>query len=194
MVTQSVDVSVSRAKFDREIGEYRALEDEYRQRGWLLIEAAFPRVVVVMAAPQLKPPAIVTGLSLDYTNYDAEPPSVRLVNPFTGLPFLDKEVPTRLSMPLQVQEIPFPNAPGSPMLQLAQEQPLVVGHGPDDIPFLCTPGVREYHEHPAHTGDSWQLHRAAGAGRLVRILDLVYSLGVVPLKGYKVNLVPQISL
>lgn len=194
MRTQSVDLSVSLAKFEREIAEYRELEEDYRSRGWLLFEAEFPRVLVVMAAPQLQPPAIVTGVSFDYTNYDAEPPSVKLVNPFTGVPYLDKELPTRLNMPLPTQEIPFPNAPGAPMLQFAPEQPLMVSHSPDEVPFLCTPGVREYHEHPAHTGDSWSLHRTSGAGRLVRILDLIYSLGVVPLKGYKVNLIPQVSL
>lgn len=194
MAIQSVDLSVSKAKYDREIDEFRQLEDEYRRRGWLLLQAEFPRVLVVLAAPQLKPPAIVTGVAFDYTNYDAEPPSVKLVDPFTGIPYLDKELPTRLTMPMPIQQIPFQNAPGAPMLQFAQEQPLMVAHAPDDVPFLCTPGVREYHEHPAHTGDSWHLHRTTGAGRLVRILDLVYSLGVVPLKGYKVNLQPQISL
>ncbi len=78
------------------------------------------------------------------------------------------------------------------MLQGQMEQ-LMQGYGPDDIPFLCIAGVREYHEHPAHTGDSWQLHRAQGAGRLVRLLDVISRYGVQSIAGYAVSLVTQVS-
>ncbi len=39
MATQSrlADPAVSRAKFEREVAEYRAVVSEYRQRGWLLV-------------------------------------------------------------------------------------------------------------------------------------------------------------
>jgi hypothetical protein len=74
VTVQYVDPTVSRAKFDREIEEYRALESDYRRRGWLLVRAEFPEVLVVLAAPQVKPPPIVTGVMLNYVNYDAEPP------------------------------------------------------------------------------------------------------------------------
>src|SRR5437773_214417 len=96
MAVQYADPAVSRVKFDREVAEYRALGAEYRARGWLLLRAEFPLFEVAMAAPQLKPPAMVAGVRLDYTNYDASPPSVRLVNPFTGVPYLFKDLPTAL--------------------------------------------------------------------------------------------------
>jgi hypothetical protein len=62
-----------------------------------------------------------------------------------------------------------------------------------DPPFLCLAGVREYHDHPAHSGDRWDLHRAAGAGKLVRLLEVIDTYGIRPLNGYHVNLVPQIA-
>ena len=36
---QYVDPAVSRAKFEREIAEYRSFEADYRARGWFLVKA-----------------------------------------------------------------------------------------------------------------------------------------------------------
>jgi ABC-type dipeptide/oligopeptide/nickel transport system permease subunit len=106
--SQFVDPRVSRAKFDREIAEYHDLGSDYRRRGWLLVRAEFPWILVVLAAPQLKPPAIVTGVAFDYTNYDMRPPSVRLVDPFTGNPYKAKELPTHLKRSVESAGPPIP--------------------------------------------------------------------------------------
>ena len=81
---QYVDPSVSRTKFEREIADFRAFESDYRARGWFLVKAEWPVVVVVLASAKTKPPAIVSAVQFDYTNYDAEPPSVRFIDPFSG--------------------------------------------------------------------------------------------------------------
>lgn len=193
MSAQFVDPHVSRSKFDREIEEYRALEREYRARGWLVARAEFPEVLVILAAPQLKPPSVVTGVAFDYTNYDAAPPSVRLVKPFTGEVFLGKELPVPLNRSVPGAELALPGLPDGQRMRLEQVQPLMQSHSPDDVPFLCIAGVREYHEHPGHSGDPWEIHRASGAGRLVRLLEIIDRYGIKPLAGYAVNLVPQIS-
>jgi len=83
---QYTDPKVSRRKFEREVEEYRRNEVAYRSRGWILVEADFPRVLVVLCAAKLKPAAVITGVRFDYSNYDAAPPSVQLVEPFTGEP------------------------------------------------------------------------------------------------------------
>jgi hypothetical protein len=186
---QFVDPDVSRTKFNRELREYRALEDQYRARGWFLLDAKWPRVLVVMAAPQTRPPSIVAAVRFDYTNYDAMPPSVQIVNPFTLEPYRQRDLPTQMMRAVgpapQVQGLP----PGVVMAPM--QQPLLVAHGPDEVPFLCIAGVREYHEHPAHSGDAWELHRADGAGRLVRILEVVSKYAVQPINGFSVQLIPQ---
>jgi hypothetical protein len=46
-------------------------------------------------------------------------------------------------------------------------QPLTQPDATGEAPFLCIAGVREYHDHPGHSGDSWDLHRTTGAGRVV---------------------------
>jgi hypothetical protein len=79
-------------------------------------------------------------------------------------------------------------------LQIQGAQPLMQAHDGEEVPFLCLAGVREYHDHPGHSGDSWELHRASGAGRLVRLLEVIHRYGVDPIRGYAVNLVPQVSL
>lgn len=188
------DPQVSRAKFEREVEEFRQLALDYGRRGWLLVEAEFPRIFVVMAAPQLQPSPIVAGVDLDYTDYDLVPPSVRLANPFSREPYKASELPTSLLRRLEADADSFGMAlpPGAPM-RMIQQQPLMQAYGPDDVPFLCIAGVREYHDHPAHSGDRWELHRRGGAGRLVRILEVIDTYGIRPVNGYGVTLVPQVT-
>jgi Predicted metal binding domain len=190
-----VDPTVSRAKFDREIRAFRRLAADYRKRGWFLADASFPRVLVVLAAPQLKPPAVVAGVLLDYTDYDLRPPSVRLVDPFTAEPYLAKDLPVQLfrqvaAEGVRVEIVGLPGGAQPP--NLLARQPLMQSYGPEEIPFLCLAGVREYHDHPGHSGDVWELHRASGAGRLVRLLDIIDRYGIRPLSGFNVALEPKI--
>lgn len=194
MSAQYTDAEVSRTKFDREIAEFQALGDQYLKRGWLLARAQFPHVLVLLAAPQVKPTAIVMGVSFDYTNYDAAAPSVRLVQPFSEEPYKFSELPTQLMRALPEQQIALPGIQeGAPQLNIQQQQPLMQAHAPDEIPFLCLAGVREYHEHPAHSGDVWELHRGTGAGRLVRLLEVISRYGIEPITGFGVQLVPKVG-
>lgn len=195
MTVQFTDPTVSETKFLREIEEYRALEPDYRRRGWILVSARFPKVLVLLAAPQLKPPPIVTGVAFDYTNYDARPPSVRFVDPFTSEPYSGGALPTNLPRAVEMPGFPAGlQLPPGAVARMVNHQPLLQAYGADDpAPFLCIAGVREYHDHPGHSGDAWELHRPSGAGRLVRILEVITTYGVAPLTDYRVTLVPQVT-
>ncbi|MDE0231637.1 MAG: hypothetical protein OXI56_11575 [bacterium] len=187
---QYVDPAVSRVKFDREIAEYFSNEVHYRSRGWFVVKADWPVVDVVMASSKTNPPTIVTAVQFDYTNYDAAPPSVRLIDPFSGRILLSKELPTRLP-----RTVPGPETvlPGGVKAQMNTVQELMQAHSPEAIPFLCIAGVKEYHDHPGHSGDPWELHRSAGGGRLVRLLEAISKYGLEPVTGLSVNLVPQVT-
>ena len=187
---QYVDPAVSRAKFDREITDYRSMEDDYRARGWLLVKARWPVAVVVLASNKTSPPTIVTAVQFDYTNYDAEPPSVRFVDPFSGRLLLFKELPTRLPRMIAGPEMTMPDGTKA---QLRKPLDLMQTDSQEDLPFLCVSGVKEYHDHPGHSGDSWEIHRSAGEGRLVRLLGVISKYGLEPVKGFNVNLVPQVT-
>ena len=189
---QYVDPAVSRAKFESEITDYLSLEADYRSRGWFLVKADWPTAVVVLASSKTSPPTIVTAVQFDYTNYDVEPPSVRLVDPFSGRLLLNKELPIRLPRMIPGPEMSTP-VPGLPKLQLNSAQDLMQAHSPEDLPFLCIAGVKEYHDHPGHSGDSWELHRSAGEGRLVRLLEVISKYGIETVTGFNVNLAPQVT-
>jgi hypothetical protein len=182
---QVVDATVSREKFDREIATFTELAREHQRRGWWLLRAEFPEAVVAFLAPQLKPAAVLTGIMINFTNYDTEPPSVRLVNPFTEEPYRLKDLPTNLK---RRRVVDLPIGGGGPIVQQVVDIPLMQGIDPNEIPFLCIPGVREYHLHPAHTGDSWFLHRRRGEGTLFSILNVIYQYGVQPLTGYGIGI------
>lgn len=59
------------------------------------------------------------------------------------------------------------------------EAQLVVlrGHQVHKRAFLCVRGIREYHDHPQHTGDDWMLYR--GHIGAVDVIDLVWRACVV---------------
>lgn len=197
-----VDPAVSRAKFEREVAEYRQLEREHLSRGWMLLRAEYPEVFVVFANPQMKPPAVIFGALLDFTNYDLWAPSVKLVHPFTQEPYKAKELPVHLLRQPPMSELPPPlqamlqqGVPFEQLMQQFQIRPtrLDVWYSPDDIPFVCLPGIREYHEHPGHSGDSWLLHRDQGEGKLYFILEQLYKYGVLPMT-YTVDIVTVVKL
>ena len=194
MSLQYADPDVSRTKFDREIAEYRQLAEQYRRRGCFLVRAEFPAVLVVLATAMTKPAVLVMGVAFDYSNYDAAPPSVRIVNPFSGEPYKLKDIPSQLPRLIPQQQVAVPGLPPGGRLMLEVAQPYMQAHDAEEVPFLCLAGVREYHEHPAHSGDLWELHRKSGAGRLVRLLEVIDRYGVAPIVGFNVQLVPQVAL
>lgn len=187
---QYVEPEVSHAKFEREISDFRQLQEEYLARGWVLIHAEFPLARVLLCATTLKPPAVVVEVEFDFTNYDVEPPSVTLVEPFTHRAYTLGELPTllRRTVPGQPPAVMVPGLPPGAQVMMNVQQALMQSETPDGIPFLCISGVREYHEHPAHSGDPWELHRESGAGRLVRLLEVVHRYGVEPISDYQIQL------
>jgi hypothetical protein len=157
---------VSRAKFERELEQYRASTREYRRRGWLLLDATFPEVCVAFVVPSLTPAQVIYTVLINFTNYDLHPPSVKFVNLQTREP----EKKGNVNHMLRMQ----PNGQTLNMLQAYTQ---------DEPPFLCLPGVAEYHSNPGHTADAWLLHRGSGEGTLYFILEQIWKYGVAPLKG-----------
>lgn len=185
-VQQIVDPAISRSKFDEQVGRFRELEAVQRSRGILMLEATFPRVLLAFAAPgPMRPTPIVFAVELNFTNYDLEPPSLKFVDPFSGVPlridqlgvqFIRQGPPVEMATPQGIQ------------MMMPQPYPLVRYMQPNGLPFLCLPGVREYHSHPAHSGDSWLRHRQSGEGTLGFLIDQLHKYGISPLKGYMLNL------
>lgn len=189
-MAQFVDPAVSRAKFEREVAAYRGQEEDYQRRGWWLVRADFPTILVRLAVPQLNPSPIAIGVRFDLTNYDVEPPSVRYVHPFTEAELRYGEVPAPLRLLRVIKSEPARGAKGEEGVHL-EVQPYVLASAEDQVPFFCTVGTREYHTHPGHSGDSWELHRTTGEGSFISILNLINDYGIRMIGGYGLNLMPS---
>ena len=167
---QVTDPEVTRVKFENEIQKFRTVEDKYRAKGILCTKVIYPNIYFVFGIPKLIPYPIVFSVKINFTNYDIEPPSVKFINPFT------EELLKREQIPIHFIQINNSN--------LLQPLELVQGVG-DIMPFFCIPGIREYHDHPAHSGDSWLLYRDKGEGGLLFVLDQLYSTSIPMVKGYQ---------
>jgi hypothetical protein len=181
---QVVQPEVSKSKFATEVNEFRQLEDEWRKKGIICLKIAYPKIQLAFAAHQLRPAPIVFAVSLDFTNYDLEPPSIKFIDPLNGNFITTKEM--QVNFYQVINSMPQIPIPGMPPMQFKHPQVILMG-APNDQPFLCIPGVREYHEHPAHTGDSWFLHRTQGEGKLGFLIDQLYNHSIPFVRGYNVN-------
>ena len=164
---------VSRAKLDAELTDWKSNVELYRRRGWLLLGANELEVdvafVAQVAVGELTLPVITTTIRLNFDNYDLWPPSLTFIEPMTGLPAL-----------------PVVNAPERD--ERGDPRNVLLGHPITKQPFLCLPGLREYHHHPQHSGDDWLLHRTSGQGRLAVICDRVWRRMARNVLGLQVNL------
>ena len=167
---QTVDIEVSRQKFCRELDTFKSAEHIQRQRGIFLLNAEFPNIILSFAATKLHPAPIVFAVRINFDNYDIEAPSVGFINPFTWDNISQAPVPM------------FRRIAGALPAQLAQKDE-------QGLPFICIPGIREYHLHPAHTGDHWLLHRGKnGIGSLGFIIDKLYDYGISAITNYQLTI------
>jgi Predicted metal binding domain len=176
---QTVDPEITREKFRKEFELFKVNNKLYRELGILLLEEAFPEIKLAFCSLRILPNPIVFAVCINFANYDLDPPSVRFIDPFSHDPILIKKLPHM-----------FPRKIGAIGSQVSL-QPLVIAQA-DNKPFFCIPGVREYHHHPAHTGDSWLLHRGiAGEGTLGFIIDKLHQYGVTAINGIQAPVISQ---
>lgn len=164
MTALLVDPNVTRRKFRREVDFWMA-HSAHRERGWLLLDRNddVPSVEIgflarlATSAGSMPLPAIVCAIRVTYENFDLWPPSLTFIDALTRQPVMP---PVRAFLP---------TAEGL-------RDVLINGHPETGLPFLCLPGIREYHRHPQHSGDDWLLHRASKAGGLTTISERVWRL------------------
>lgn len=158
-----VDAEVTRQKFREEFALWKAHGDLAR-RGWLVLSEnlAEPSLELALLARVATTsmgflPVAVCAMRLRYDNYDLWPPSLTFVDVFTREPSRP-QVRAFLSTPEGPRDV------------------LIDGHPLTQQPFLCLPGIREYHSHPQHTGDDWLLHRPSKEGNISTIAERVWRM------------------
>ncbi len=168
-----MDPAVSKEKYDLEIKNFLGAYAHHKKRGIILLGYEFPDIKLAFMAVKISPAPLVFSVRINFTNYDLEAPSIQFIDPF-------------LDIPIDITQLPhqFPRKIGQLQNQI-NLQPLVLAQA-DKVPFFCIPGVREYHNHPAHTGDSWLLHRGVGGeGSLGFLIEKLYQYGVAGLNGFQ---------
>ena len=143
-----MDRAVSIMKFEAEI---RALKTEaagyVSAKGWKIIASTYPVLAVV-----LRHSRSIREIEFRFTcdDWDELPPSLALHDPSGG------------------QELTWAEWP---------QRGWVVHdtHPSTQRPFLCLPGIREYHTHTSHLGDHWEGYRLRGTYRLRDIVDRVHQ-------------------
>lgn len=176
VVQQQADPIVSRLKFDRELSAFKQIEGYNRERGVVLFDANFPVIQLAFFAYRIKPLILAFVVKLDFTNYNIEAPSLRFTDLITNRELTHPELNIQL---MRFQAIQQDN--GNQIFQPLQD--LIQFHNPNLLPFVCLPGIREYHKHPAHSNDSWLTRRGKGEGTLGFIIDQLHKYGTEPLNG-----------
>jgi hypothetical protein len=167
-----VDPEVTRRKFERELELWREQEAVYRRRGSVLLAegdlTADIGFLGRLPVGQQLLAAMSACVRIDFSNFDLWPPSVEFIDPFSG----EYAAPPVQAL-IDTDEGP---------------RDLVVHSHPESgRPFFCVPGIRQYHEHPQHSGDSWLLHRQTGEGSLATICDRIWRSMARNLIGVQVN-------
>jgi putative metal binding uncharacterized protein len=171
-----VDPEVSRLKFELEINRLAEQQSALQARGiFVLGSPTYPVVELLIvprhslqvpvAAPQPgnidRPPGVppeaitlavaeVPSLSarafkahFDLTDYDLRAPSLEFRDPWTD---------ALLTYGTMFRALEYEK-------QRQAHLVLLDDHPTTHKPFLCLRGIREYHEHPQHSGDDWLLYR-----------------------------------
>ena len=173
---QVVDPYVSEAKFHKELLQFQSIADTfYKERGIFLENASFPRVIFSFFTTKLVRAIHVFTVQIDFTNYDLQPPSIVFVDPESKKSIKIEQLQTRMMRKILTAESSKEKIPLIPLI-MAQKF--------DHKPFVCIPGVREYHQHPSHTNDPWVVHRGSGEGTLGFLLDQLYEYGTNAIIGY----------
>lgn len=182
-----VDPAVSRRKFAQEVEVARAQAHFQRQGIWIL-RSEYPIVFVVIVTDRLTPllPGVLTAVHIDFTDYDVRPPSVRFVDPFTERRLTAGEI--RWNFPKATNPVLHPE---TGEIQSAELLTYVQSFNQEQ-PFLCVPGVREYHECSGHSGDSWFLHRRLKKNLLVQLLTMLQRYGSGALNGVQFQITPHL--
>lgn len=156
-----VPASVTNRKFERQLKAWHTNSDALARRGCLLLSEG--DLTVDVGIMQHVPiagrtiPVMTVCVRVDYWNFDLWAPSVTFIDPITRAP---APPPVRAIDRASITEEP--------------RDALIDQHPQTGLPFICLPGVREYHNHPQHTGDSWLLHRHRHEGDLIVICERLW--------------------
>src|SRR6266481_1354691 len=165
-----LDPAVNRLKFDSELARLQDRRDVLESRGIFLLSSTSYPVVDLLFVPRhvlravipitqqgavFLPPGTRAAIEVpslsatafkahfELSNYDLDPPSLEFRDPWTN---------ATLQYNTMFRALQFDSHRKAHVV-------LLDDHPTTHKPFLCVRGIREYHEHPQHSGDDWLLYR-----------------------------------
>jgi len=161
---------VSLEKFDGEVAILREQESFLRQSGCYLVRVSFPEIDALIVPTR----HLATALPLGAPSAPGGQPTLQMLplqNALTAMPFgvrlslddFDLRAPSvTFRHPSSWEILPHEHLPQG--VHIVDGKPIRVVHAKHpttEFPFFCMRGVREYHEHPQHSGDEWLLYRGS---------------------------------
>jgi hypothetical protein len=141
-----VDPTVSRRKFERELEIIRTQAAGFVEAAaWEFVDAIYPVLAVIFTHPRSKRRV---GFHFLCDDWDEVPPALSLFDPETK------------------EELAWSKWP-------QQGWSAGQSHPTTGKPFLCLPGIREYHVHGSHQNDRWDNLRGKESYSLRYILHRV---------------------
>ncbi len=171
-----LDPAVARCKFDREVERIKAQASLLQGWGCIVVRVEYPHVDAIFL-PRAPLRILVPALVPQQANGVVHGTQVQLLRidlpMFAGQPFgvrvdlsdFDQRAPGVTFHNARTWELlPYEMLPRGHSVDEHGQPKLVVlnGHPTTKRPFLCMRGIREYHEHPQHSGDEWALYRDQG--------------------------------
>ncbi len=127
-----------------------------------------PNTLILGEIPSLS--ARPFKVRLDFSDYDLRAPSVEFRDFWTDQP---------LQYSTMFRAVEYEE-------QRKAHVVLLDDHPTTHRPFLCIRGVREYHEHPQHSGDDWLLYRKS-----MQMFSIVMAIWRVSVDLVRPLLIPQ---
>ena len=134
----AVHPEVSKQLFEESVGRIIANTDLLVERGWLVLVASFPEFTV---AVKHRRTSRIRVFRFIFDDWNDQPPR---------LTFLDGET---------LQELPGTMWPTNALSHWHQTGWQAVNGASTSQPFMCMAGIREYHTHSSHVGDSWENYK-----------------------------------
>ena len=177
-----IDARVSKLKFELEIERVGNQSETLKKRGVVIQKIGYPFVeAIFIPRTNLKlhlpielppgaslppgitlPPGMEPGAKLQFMATN-EIPSLasRAFGVRISLDDFDQRAPSVVFCdPFTWEELPYDMHRGNHIGDNGTAFNVILGGHPlTKKPFLCMRGIREYHEHPQHTGDDWMQYR-----------------------------------
>lgn len=142
--------AVSAQLFDGAVGQLAGNRVLLADRGWLIAHRTFP---ILRVAVTHRSSGKVRVFEFGFDDWNDQPPQLRLVNAETLAALPGDQWPTNGSY---WHHSGWSGTVGTP-----------------NAPFMCMPGIREYHHHSSHVNDLWTNYKHLDAFSLGGIVGQV---------------------